>query len=273
MSDPTSLRVVLHFSPRSDHHRTYAEAMRLGLTRHGITALHGQPNRPEACDVAVCWGARQTTLLAAGRPVLILERGHVGDRYKYASCGWDSLGRRGRYPEATDGGARWRERYGHLLQPWRPQAGPALIIGQVPGDAALRGLDTIAWATEAAARLRAAGWEVRFRPHPLAEHRGPVGVPLADGDLAKALSAAALCVTYNSTTGVEAVLAGVPTVTLDAGAMAWPMAAHSLDETPNTPRFTPDREAWAHDLAWTQWTMDEIASGAMWAALAPLRVA
>lgn len=70
---------------------------------------------------------------------------------------------------------------------------------------------------------------------------------------------AALAVSYNSTAGVEAVLAGVPTVTLDEGAMAWPVSGHTIFD-----RVKPDREAWCHQLAWTQFSLDEIRSGFCW---------
>lgn len=50
-------------------------------------------------------------------------------------------------------------------------------------------------------------------------------------------------------------------------AMAWPVTAHSLLE----PLVMPEREWWAHDLAWTQWSLAELASGEAWAALVAVR--
>jgi len=259
------VRAVIHCG-RWQHHRLHAKAMADGLARHGVTVGMGGLHEPEPCDVAIIWGARHPRILESGRPVLIMERGHVGDRMRYTSLGWGALGRRGRYPQAPDGGARWERLWGQLLQPWSERPGYALVLGQVDGDAALNGLDVLAWAHEVSAALLDRGWDVRFRPHPLAQPKGPTGIPIAAGTLADALGGAALCVTFNSTAGVEAVLAGVPTVTLDAGAMAWPVATHALD----VPPARPEREAWAHDLAWTQWSLDEIAAGDAWAAVGPL---
>jgi hypothetical protein len=42
--------------------------------------------------------------------------------------------------------------------------------------------------------------------------------------------------------------------------MAWPMASHNLRE----PVRTPDRSQWAYNLAYRQWTLEEIASGEFW---------
>ena len=260
------MRAVIHLGNRAPHRREHTSAMAQGLAKHGVQVVIGGPYADPG-DVSIVWGARQTRILESGVPVLIIERGHVGDRMRYSSLGWGGLGRRGRYPAAPDGGARWREHWGHLMQPWQHREGYALILGQVDGDAALRGLDVVAWAGEVGAELLGRGWEVRFRPHPLAERKAPAGIPVTDGQSFEAdLRGAGLCVSFNSTAGVGAVLAGIPTVTLDPGAMAWPVASHALAEAP----VRPERAPWAHDLAWTQWTLAEIASGDAWAAVGPL---
>jgi hypothetical protein len=234
--------------------------MRRGLERSGVICAYGHYDEPTARtpDFAVIWGApsKQPHVCRESPRVLVMERGHLPDRMQYASLGWDGLARRGRYPTAADGGARWRERWGHLMQPWTAHAGYALLIGQVPGDAAVRALDLDLWVKQQTAMLRHAGWQVRFRPHPMVR---------PSRSLAEDLAGAALCVTYNSTTGVESVLAGVPTVTLDEGAMAWPVAGHDLHQV-----VRPHRDAWAHDLAFTSWSLDEIAAGDPWQHLAPI---
>lgn len=256
------MTIIVHAGAH-EHQQVAAAQMAAGLARHGL-AVRWNEHRP--CDIAIVWGGRQRERVAgeAGH-VLVMERGHVGDRMTMTSCGWDGLARRGRYPLAMDGGARWRARYGELMRPWTHREGYALVLGQVSGDAALGGLDVLAWAGEVATDLRGRGWDVRFRPHPLAQS-GLLGVRRIGGTLEQALAGAAFCVTFNSTSGVEAVLAGVPTIALDAGAMAWPVASHAVGER----LVRPDRELWAHDLAWTQWSPEEISNGEAWAHLWPL---
>ena len=101
---------------------------------------------------------------------------------------------------------------------------------------------------------------MRFRPHPVAVQRGQHhNVPRAvtsEQSLADDLAGAAVVVTFNSNTGVDAVLAGKPTVTMDAGAMAWPVTDHVLGQ-----HGEYDRESWAYRMAWKQWRDEEISSG------------
>src|SRR5262245_60729665 len=244
--------------------------MKRGLERHGITVAVMGHDQPDPADFAVVWGAptRHPQLAIAAPHLLVMERAHLPDRMRNTSIGWDGLGRGGRYPVADDGGARWRERYSHLLEPWKRGGFYALLLGQVEDDAAVRGLDFAQWAQQQTDALIARGYSVVFRKHPLAarDQSKPVGSTLSRQTLRDDLAQAAVAVTYNSTAGVEAVLAGVPTVTLDQGAMAWPVAGHGLNER----QVRPNRERWCWDMAWTQWTLDEIAAGDAWERLAPL---
>src|SRR5262245_20428866 len=196
-----SMTATVHINWR-EHQQLYGEAMAKGLRRHGLTVLvlgHDQTER--GADFGVVWGApsKHPNVVTAVPHVLVMERGHLPDRFKFASVGWDGLGRRGRYPRAQDGGERWHERYRHLLRDWRRVGhalGPALILGQVPIDAAVRGLDVDVWAQAQTDALVALGWPVEFRPHPYApEVSIPRGATRADGTLDEALRRAAVCVT------------------------------------------------------------------------------
>lgn len=250
------MKATLYFHSDLDHQRKHIEAMRSGLEKHGVTCAYGHYNTPSARheDFAVIWGSpsKQPAIAALGIPLLIMERGHVGDRMCLTSCGWGELGRRGKYAAVEDGGERWRRMFGHLMHPWVHRTpGRALIIGQVENDAALRGLVLREWVEQQISFLQNQGWSANYRPHPM--------VRQSKQTLAEELAGVSLCITYNSTTGVEAVLAGVPTVTLDEGAMAWPVTSHTVPEM-----IYPDRDSWAHRLAWTTWEIEEIIHGEVW---------
>ena len=92
-----------------------------------------------------------------------------------------------------------------------------------------------------------------WRPHPKGSAKQPSGTALCTGTLEESLAGAALTVAYNSNTGVDSVLAGVPHICLDRGAMAWDVAGHEIDGT--FPTF--DRSQWAYDLAYKQWLPHE----------------
>ena len=104
---------------------------------------------------------------------------------------------------------------------------------------------------------------ITFRAHPLSPEdykikytqKSPRHMPL-HGDL----KGAAFCVTFNSNVGVEAVLAGIPTITMDEGAIATDVTSHSI----YNPYVYPNRWQWAYDLAYKQWTIQEIRSGTAW---------
>lgn len=239
-----------------------------GLRRHSIEVEPFRTLHPsQDADFVVTWGWRKGKAYRdAGRQVLVMERGYLGDRFAWTSLGWNGLN--GRATWADDSGKtseRFDSHFGQFVNPWRGNgSGYALIIGQVPGDMSIEGIDMGGWYYDAAKAMKARGFDVRFRPHPEAVRRGlNGGIPTNGrllGTLEDALAGAAVVVTMNSNTGVDAALAGVPTIVSDPGAMAWPVAAQGLDAE----LITPDRTDWLRGMAWKQFTLDEITTGEAW---------
>jgi hypothetical protein len=251
------------------HQPQWCGAFAAGLKRHGWSvAMH--PN-PVPADLMVVWGVRRRAEISGqrkrGGEVCILERGYLGDRFKWTSVSFGGrLNGRAVFRGVRPDPLRFQKNFGRMLKDWRTgDDGYALLIGQVPGDMSLAGIDIDAWYRRTVADLTRRGYEVRFREHPQAVERGKrvtvSGAKKSTGSLQAALAGAALVVTFNSNAGVESVIAGVPTVTADEGSMAWPVTSHSATEEP----IRPDRSEWASDLAWKQWTQAEIVSGECWA--------
>lgn len=247
-------------SPRGRHQVEHQKAMAKGLASLGIEPVLASGNVSSTEHVA-CWGWRLgRSLRNRGHEVLVMERGYLGDRFYWTSLGWNGLNGNAEFPEyPDDGGERFRSHY--KMKAWRTDGEYVLLMGQVPGDASLRGADLSGWYVDAAMKAQNAyEMPVRFHEHPMAVRRGirrrPRFTEPSIGTLDEALSRAAVVVTYNSNSAVDAVMAGVPAVTLDKGSMAWDVAAHRIGEL-----HRPAREAWAHGLAWRQWSLDEIASG------------
>lgn len=245
---------------RSSHQHVWARAFAEGLIRHGWKVSLSPVYRP--ADLVVIWGVRQRHHIATQRlvgEVCVLERGYIGDRFSWTSVSFGGgLNGRGNFRVPNDP-TRWEKLFSHLMKPWQDRPGPAIIMGQVLSDMSLKDLDPMAIWADAIHQLRDRGLDVEFRPHPLAGAWGLPGVPNVKGDLSNALNRASLVVTINSNSAVDAVIAGVPSVTLDEGSMAWPVTSHSVDH-----RYTPEREAWAHRLAWCQYSIEEISSGKCW---------
>ncbi len=236
-----------------------------GLKRHGLKPTMLQVGNPQPCDLAVCWGVRKKPEIQSGRRALILERGYVGDRLgKWTSCGFDGLNGRADFRNADVPTDRWDRLLAEHMEPWFDGGGDyVLVMGQVAGDAALAGVDIDRWAVQVMRQIQGRGLPVRFRPHPLGINGRTSAFPQATGTLQEALAGARWVVTYNSNSGVDSVLAGVPTVAVDRGSMAWAVTGRIPHEEPPT----PDRTRWAAEIAYTQWTLAEIRNGDAWAHL------
>ncbi|HVQ43789.1 MAG TPA: hypothetical protein VMT30_02390 [Candidatus Saccharimonadia bacterium] len=248
------------------HHASFGGSFAKGLARRGWKVLVSTSYAP--ADLVVMWGVRNKVAIgqqhAAGGEVCILERGYLGDRFAMTSVSFGGgLNGRGRFVIPPGVGA---ERFAEMdiaVQPWgdfSTRRGPAVIMGQVLGDQSVKHVNIGNWYRTAAAGCRAAGYEVRFRPHPGARgSRDLHGMKEARGSLAEVLDGAGLVVTFNSNSGVDAVLAGRATVAMDPGSMVWDIAAHDI--VPTDRLAFPDRSAWAARLAWCQYSRAEMENG------------
>jgi hypothetical protein len=253
------MHVSILASPGARHQCEHAAALRNGLARHNVTSDIITHINQAKSDIVACWGWRAGQVFRKmGTRVLVIERGYVGDRFQWSSLGWDGLNGNAIMPKVDDGGKRFHEFFAHLYQPESKAGEYALLIGQVPRDAALGGRDLSNWYLDTAkACERTYGLPTLFRGHPRAPFGSyPKGLVTTQGDLANHLRSAAVVVTYNSNTGVESVLAGKPTISFDSGSMAWDVTAHQIGE-----RYEGDRLKWAYEMAWKQWQVSEIDDG------------
>lgn len=241
-----------------------------GLRLHGIEPEQREAGDIRASDLAVIWSHRDTALFSAqksgGGHYLVMERGYVGgidQRRQWTSLGFDGLNGRARFPRAVDND-RWNRNFGSVMKPWKREGDYAVVMGQVRGDASLRNVDIGAWYEEAVSAIKAK-WDipVLFRPHPNDYWIPPALEGQIDkvgfGLLGPTLDRATIVATFNSNSGVDAVLAGVPTITKDIGSMAWPVSSQDYVK-----RLAPPRTAWAAQLAYCQWTDEEMATGLAW---------
>jgi len=229
-------------------------AVARGLLRHGIDATISDSADASGTDFVATWG--MSYALPADRPRLVIEAGYlngvsgdyVPDRLRFLSVGWNGMhGRADAFPMNCPPD-RWN-RLPETLKPWKSGGEYVLVCGQHPGDT--QAPLTAIWdgiCADVAQRFDT----VVYRAHPLIDR--------STGPLREWLAGAAVCVTWASSAAVEAVIEGVPTITLDAGSIAWPVTSHRLDD----PLYTGTREQWASDLAYRQWTPAEIEAGEMW---------
>jgi hypothetical protein len=181
-----------------------------------------------------------------GGEFILVDRCSFGDTEEYIQLVFNGHGRRGEHkmPEPPDP-ARWRN-IGCPVRAWRRNGKRTVVCGQTESySPEYRRIED--W------YAKVVPFATHFRTHPAGYN--PTKLPEAPDwrDVRCAI-------TLNSSVGVQAVLAGIPTVTFDEAAMAWPVSSHSLDD----PLITPDRGNWCTWLAWTQYSDSELREGDTW---------
>ena len=244
-------------------------AIEVGFLRHGIKPELSNYRNVIECDLAVFWGHRPKHIInkqkGPGKDYLVMERGYIGDRFKWTSLGFNGLNGRGDFQITDDMPSdRWDKYFGdQWLKPQRNNGEYILLIGQVAGDASVEHINFRNWALEAAEKIKN-HFDLRFRPHPIdvkrnSDYKIP-GTIHSVRSLESDLKGAAAVITFNSNTGVESVMAGVPTVATDKGSMVYNLATNTIEE----PKILSGRKQWAYDMAYKQWNLEEIKNGLAW---------
>ena len=206
------------------------------------------PINPDETDLVVQWGFKPTpglmSAIEAGVSYLIIDLGYI-DKGRTTNFSVSFNGFHGtawQDPKVLDRPPRPSPSY----RDWRSGTGDkVIVVGQMPNDQSLRGQDIDAWMGRAAIAASAAfGKPVHKRPHPkMLNPWEPKPEPWE-----AAVEDAYAVVTWTSTAAIGSVLAGVPTIAMHPGSMAYRVAAHDM-----TLRTPPGRAEWLHDIAWRQW--------------------
>lgn len=258
----------------ADHQYEHAYALIDGLIKHGYACRFGYYDQIDVqSDVAVVWSWKQMRLIREmqrlNKPVLVMERGFFPIRNQWCALGINGLNGRGKYAPCGDSGERYNRFFKHLDKNISVKKdGYYLVIGQVTGDASLNGINPNVWAQDVVNGLKKRGKKAVFRPHPIEWDRAkrrhqtpfcPIGATLQSGLLEEAFLSASCVVTLSSNTAVESVLYGIPTIAMSDISIAYPICSHGLDD-----HFINDFDAkqkWCYDIAWRQWSLDELKNG------------
>lgn len=230
-------RVSIHCEPKIAWQGPFAERMRRGLCAIGVNAEITN-NRGRETDVAVLLGTTCWTYIEQTGNYLLVDRASVGDP-DYVQLVWNGHGRRGDHCVPEDTGDRW-DKMNVTVYPWTTGGKRVVLCGQT-ATFSPHYADPAEWYAKVSA--------THFRRHPAGDN--PTGLPNQTdwADVGRV-------VTLNSSVGVESVLTGIPTVTMDEAAMAWDVSSHDPEVS-----ITPYRSRWMRWLAWTQWRHDEIEAG------------
>lgn len=256
-----AMKISVLANTRAKHQLIHQFSFIKGCIKAGIRVLTVANEYVIRTDAVVCWGWRKGKRLQdLGYKVLVMERGYIGDRFKYTSLGWNGLNNFANYAEyPDDNGKRFLE-HGGVLKPWKKAGKYILICGQVKHDMSLRGQDIMPWYKMAAQEAsKHYNLPVYFRPHPLEKPDGYKkieGVQNITGSLADNLSDALFTIAYNSNTCLDSILEGVPCFAGDKGTMAWDLCMKDLKQL-----YYPSREKLVNQIAFKQFTLKEIEEG------------
>lgn len=108
-----------------------------------------------------------------------------------------------------------------------------------------------------------------FRPHPFVAGQNVRGwtqaPPVGQDELPRLFDGLLAVVTFDSISGCDAALAGVPSIAYGENSMARPVSWNSWTQFKSASNIPPmEVDDWANRLAYCQWSHDEITKGDFW---------
>jgi len=210
----------------------------------------------------------------------------------YFRCGLWSPMNDGNFLNQNSPGDRWAQIEKFLetkSRPWREKGEHILLCTQPIDNWSMSRTktDPYVWVDEVIEKLKPhTDRKIKLRPHPnhaikcandMAKKHPQIevtsvtkgGGPTADYRFTflEELQNCWAVVTHNSTAAVDAATYGIPVFLTSDLCLAWDVgnADFSKIESPTT----PDRTQWLNDLAYANWTIDEVKSGMVWKRFRP----
>jgi hypothetical protein len=231
--------------------------------RESIVAFYGyQKNLPTIFAETV----------AAGNRMVFADLGYWCRRHGGRWAGYHKITVGSRHPDAyfmDFNRDRTRlDSFGIVPERWRKGGRHIIVAGMSAKAAESLGMQPEQWERQAVRELRkATDRPIIYRPKP--SWNGWSAIPGASLDTAgrpigEALRGCHAVVTHHSNAAVDALIAGIPAFCESGAAMPLALRDLSRIEKPERPA---GREQWLANLAWCQWSVAEMESGAMWRAL------
>jgi len=248
------------------------------LLDHGHTFAYNDMD----CDVDVIWSVLWNGRMAPNktiweraksekRPIIVLEVGGIkrGTTWK---VGINGINREANFGPKGNDDSRVKK-LGLKLQPWQKNPEGSIIIAgqhQYSNQWRNQSLPTV-WVAETIEQIRKyTGRRIVIRPHPRSPMPGlqyefenvvlqtPTQVPNTYDDFDFDTSNAYAVVNWSSNPASQAVINGIP-VFVGPDSLAWDVGNPTLNLINNP--MMPDRTQWLNDLAYTEWTLEEIEQG------------
>jgi hypothetical protein len=206
---------------------------------------------------------------SAQKTMVFVDLGYWGRREGGRWTGYHKVVVNGRHPTSyfqrrSHPGDR-AARLGVRIEPWRPRGSHVLVCGMSDKGAQACGFAPEQWERATIAKLsQVTDRPLVYRPKPSWYGARPLpGTDYSPREqtFEEALQGAWCVVSHHSNCNVDALVAGVPSFCVDG--IAAPLSESDLTKI-ETPCRPEGREQWVADIAYTQWTVDEIARGLPW---------
>lgn len=204
--------------------------------------------------------------------VAYVDLGYWGRRDGGTYSGFHKVSVNDRHPTAYfQKRAYPSDRFDHhriTIKPWKKDGKHVLIAGMGAKAAPIEGFKPNEWEIAAAKEIRRyTDRPIVYRPKPSWREAIPIdGTIFSDRSqsLNEALQDCWAVVSHHSNVCVDALIEGIPVFCYHGVAKPMGLQEIALIEQPLYP---DDRHQWCCNIAYTQWTPSEMASGAMWAHL------
>lgn len=243
---------VVCLSGARKHQKRIAEAMSQGVRAAGDRLVTGL--KADAC-VAYGWKHHRTYEAYPGFAYADLGYWQREAYYRFAVNGWSPE----RYVRQGLPATRF-ERLGLRIKPWRTNGREIVVAGSTAKACADHGMAYQSWERQVIARLTGCGRPVVYRPKPNDGNATPIAGTLDRRPVSEMLASAYAVVTHHSNTALDALLAGVPVHCETGAAAAFSVPLEQIADAP----LLDGREQFLFDVAWLQWTLDEMRTGECW---------
>lgn len=265
--------INVFFNPDNITHYSCAKAFFDGMTKGQFLNINEGYKK---CDIAVLFGYKKNNRPGQQRAAIIdahndpsstiiIELGYLR-RDHYYSIGIGNFNGRADFNRKDAKIDRWIN-LNINLEPLREcqEGSKVLVCGQVPWDASVEHIHFQKWVNETCSGLYKLGYKPVFRHHPLSRKSIKVpGYALTDHnkELKDTFNQVGACVTFNSNSGVESFIDGVPTISCDRGSMVWEITKNNLKDiegmvSPTQKEYTE----WKKYIGYSQWTLQEMRAG------------
>jgi hypothetical protein len=238
-------------------------------------------NNDMHCDVAVIWSVLWNGRMAGNkpiwdyyrktqRPVIVLEVGSINRGITW-KVGLNGINRNAILGPKDNNNIR-AQQLGLTVQPWQKDGDVILVCGQHDKSLQWKNMPTMSsWFLETYNTLREhTERPIVFRPHPRCKieciekglidvyRQDPVYINSSYDSYNLNFTNIWATISWSSSPGIQSIINGV-TSFVGPDSLAFDVANHNLKDIEHP--LYPDRTQWLNDYAWTEYTVEEIASG------------